>query len=158
MEAQQKAVEALIEKPSTYKIDVLDDSMLPQKKKKPRFSWFKKKQGIKKVTFTVNPPTMEVLAKCVVPIMEIPEKIREANEVRIEEAVKYSEQMARCFAIMAHGCKTEVPDWHVPFILKNITPRDLYQLFYECSLKLQSDFFLNSLKIANQNPMMMKRE
>ena len=155
MEAQQKAIKALIEKPSTYKIDVIDDSMLPKEKKKFGFSWFKKKRT--QVIFTVNPPTMEVLAKCVVPIMEIPENVREANEVSIDEAVKYSEQMARCFAIMVNG-KTEVPEWHVPFILKNITPRDLYQLFYECSLKLQSDFFLNSLKIANQNPMMMKKE
>ena len=146
MEAQQKLIESLIEKPSVYSIDALDRTMLP-----------KKLRGKKQISFTVRPPSLETLAKCVVPIMEIPENVREAKEISIEQAIPFREQMAQCFAIMAHGKQSEVPAWYVPFILNNVTPKELYQLFYECSLKLQSDFFLTSLKIASQNPMMMKK-
>ena len=147
MEAQRKLIESLIEKPSNYTIGVIDGSMLPKKIKNK-----------KQIAFTVKPPTLEVLAKCAIPIMEIPTEVREVKEVTIEQAIQYREQMARCFAIMAHGKQTEVPNWYVPFILNNVTGKELYQLFYECSLKLQSDFFLTSLKIADQNPMMMRRQ
>ncbi len=145
METEQQLINALIEKPSTYDIDVIDTSMLPQNLKRR-----------KTISFTVKPPTLEVLAKCVVPLFNIPKEIREAEELALDEAIKHRKEMAEVVAILAHGKQTEHPSWYADFILSNITPKELYNLFYEISLKLQSDFFLNSLKIVSQsNPMQM---
>ena len=144
---QQKLLESLIEKESKYEIDVIDNSMLPDNLKKR-----------KKLGFTVKPPTMEVLAKCAIPLLTIPEEVREAKNLQLDEPLKYRRQMAEVFSIIAHGKNTDVPSWYVDFVLNNVTGKELFYLFQETALKLQSDFFLNSLQIASQtNPMMMKK-
>ncbi|WP_142783349.1 hypothetical protein [Changchengzhania lutea] len=142
---KQDILKALIEKPTTYTIDVKDASMLPDD--------LKGKQTLK---FTVKPPTLEVLSKCASIVMGIPEDIRESKDLNIDEAVRYRSEMAQVFSILAHGKQDDYPDWYVSFILNNVTAKELYMLFYESVLKLQTDFFLNSFQIAStSNPMMM---
>lgn len=144
---KQDLLQALIEKPSTYEIQVSDNSMLPDNIKKR-----------KTLSFTIKPPTLEILAKCALPALKIPESIRESKELKLDEAIEYRNEMAEVFAILAHGKATDFPSWYVPFVLNNLTPKELYMLFYESVLKLQTDFFLNSFQIANQNnPMMMNQ-
>ena len=145
---QQKLLESLIEKESKYEIDVLDNSMLPDNLKKR-----------KKLGFTVKPPTMEVLAKCAIPLLTIPEEVRSTKELKLDVALKYRKQMAEVFSIIAHGKNSDVPDWYVDFILNNVTGKELFFLFQETALKLQSDFFLSSFQIASQtNPMTMMKK
>lgn len=145
---KQHLIEALIEKPSNYNIEILDHSMLPDKLKKR-----------KAISFVIKPPTLEVLAKCTLPALKIPESVRESKDLKLDEAIEYRNEMAEVFAILAHGKATDYPNWYVPFILRNVTPKELYMLFYESVLKLQTDFFLNSFQIASQNnPMMMMKK
>jgi type III secretion system FlhB-like substrate exporter len=142
---QKQLLESLIEKASNYDIDVTDNSMLPDNLKKR-----------KSISFTVKPPTMEVLAKCAIPLLNIPEAVREAKSVTLEKALEYRREMAEVFAIIAHGKNSKIPDWYADFILNNVTGKELFYLFQETALKLQSDFFLNSFQIAKEtNPMMM---
>ncbi len=147
MDTQKKLlIEALIEKPSNYDIDVNENSMLPSNLKKR-----------KTLSFIIKPPTIEVLAKCVVPILRIPEEFKAVGkEIKIEEAIEYRNEMVEVLAILSHGKTTDYPKWYPEFFLKNLTAKEVYNLFYESILKLQTDFFLNSFQIASQNnPMMM---
>lgn len=142
---QKQLLESLIEKPSNYDIDVTDSSMLPDN--------LKKRQSI---SFTIKPPSMEVLAKCAIPLLNIPEEVREAKELTLDKALEYRKEMAEVIAIIAHGKNTDVPEWYVGFILNNVSGKELFGLFQDTALKLQSDFFLNSFQIASAtNPMMM---
>ena len=142
---QQKLLESLVEKPSNYSVDVVDNSMLPGNLK-----------DRKSIQFTVKPPSMEVLAKCAIPFLRIPEDIRTGGNKKLEEAIKYRQEMAEVFSILAHGKSSEYPKWYVEFVLNNVTGKELFMLLQEAGLKMQSDFFLHSFQIANEtNPMMM---
>jgi len=142
---KQQLIQALIEKPSNYEIEVLDNSMLPEELKEKEI-----------ISFEIQPPTLEVLAKCSTPALRIPEEIRNSKDLKLEDALKYRSEMAEVLSILAHGKSTDYPKWYLPFFLNNLTAKELYMIFYESILKMQTDFFLNSFQIASQsNPMMM---
>lgn len=146
--SKQQLIQALIEKPSNYDIEVIDNSMLPKKLKQR-----------KTISFVIKPPTLEVLAKCSLPALKIPESVRESKDLKLEDAIEYRNEMAEVFAILAHGKPSDYPSWYISFFLNNLTAKELYMLFYESVLKLQTDFFLNSFQIASQNnPMMMMKK
>ncbi len=148
MEEQQKLLEALIEKPSKYEIDVIDNTMLPGDLKKR-----------KTMSFVVKPPTMEVLARCATVILKVPKEILDRKDVDLLEVLNYRKEIAEIFCIIAHGRNTDYPSWYVDFILNNVSGKELFSLFQETSLKMQSDFFLSSFQIAKEtNPMMMKQK
>ena len=141
---KQELLQALIEKPSRYEITVVDNSMLPADLKKENT-----------ISFTVCPPSLEVLAKVALSMLSIGEDIK---ELTLEKAVKHRRVLAEIFSILAHGKTTEIPHWNVPFILKNVTPKELFYLIQETALKTQSDFFLNSFQLASQmSPMMINK-
>ena len=141
---KQELLQALIEKPSSYEITVLENSMLPDHLKER-----------KTLLFTVSPPSIEVLARVAIPMFSIGENIK---ELTLEKAVKHRRVLAEIFSIMAHGKTTEIPHWYTSFILKNVTPKELFYLIQETALKTQSDFFLNSFHLASQiNPMMIHK-
>lgn len=142
---KQALLRSLIENPTTYELQVLDNTMLPEDLK-----------DNKTLVFEIKPPTLEVLAKCALPALKIPEEVRESNDLKWQDAIEYRKEMAEVMAILAHGRKSEHPSWYVPFFLNNLTGKELYILFSESVLKMQTDFFLNSFQIVNQNnPMMM---
>ena len=130
-------LKALIQEPSTYTIDVVDGSMLSDNRKI--------------VTLKIPPPTLETLAKVSLILSKIPESIRTAKELQLNEVVKYNREMAEMLTLMA-----KEDSWCIDFLIKNITAKELFQLFYEGALKVQTDFFLNFFQIANQNPMAMR--
>ncbi len=145
---KQKLIEALIEKPSIYDIDVIDNSMLPDAIKNE-----------KTITIEIKPPTMEVLSMCALPMFRIPESIRESKDLKVEDALKHVNEMVEVLAILSHGKSTNYPDWYVPFFRSNLSSKELYMIFYESTLKLQTDFFLKSFQIVSQNnPMMMNEK
>lgn len=146
MNEKEKLINAFLENPTHYKIDVADNSMLPEKLKDK-----------KQIGFTVKPPVLSVLALCSKVLQKIPAEIANPeNEVKLEDAVKYITEMAECFAILSHGKTTEYPEWYVPFLINNVTPKEMYYLFTEAALKTQSSFFLSSIQVASvSNPMMM---
>ncbi len=137
---KQKLVGALIEKPSIYEIEVTDNSMLPKNLKHR-----------KTLTYVIKPQSIEVMALCTDVSYRIPQEIREKKDLKINEVIKYVNEMAEVISIMTFRT-LEYPKWSVPFLLKNITAQEMYAVFYESMLKLQSDFFLQSFQIANQNP------
>lgn len=143
--SKEKLLEAFLENPTHYKINVSDASMLPDKLKEK-----------KEIGFTVKPPVLSVLAKCAIVLQKIPAEIADpAKEVSINEALKYINEMAECFAILAHGKTSNMPEWYIPFLINNVTPKEMYYLFSEAALKSQSGFFLSSIQVANaSNPMM----
>lgn len=144
----QKVLSAFLEKPTTYTIEVIDNSMLPAGLKKEKL-----------IDFTIKPPTLEVLAKCAMPMTRVPESLREAKDIKIDEAVKYVDEMIESLSILIHGKSSDPPEWHKAFFMKNLTTKEVYLLFYESILKLQTDFFLNSFQIVGQNnPMMMMKK
>lgn len=146
MDNREKILQAFIEQPSTYKIAVSDNSMLPKSMKNK-----------KEVVFTIKPPVLSILAKCAIPIGKIPKELLDAEkEIDFKDAVKYTNEMTEVFAILAHGKITEYPSWYISFILNNITPKELFFLFKEVALKTQSSFFLSSFQIVGiSNPMTM---
>lgn len=143
-------INALIEKPSTYEWEVLDNSMLPKKLK-----------SRKTITFIVKPPTLETLSKWSAIVLRIPKDVRKRDpkELELEDIVEYRQEMAECISVLSHGSSPgEYPNWYVQFILFNLTPKELYILFYETNLKMQTDFFLNSFQSAKgRNPMTMNK-
>lgn len=144
---KEKLIHALISKPSIYEITVLDGSMLPDKLKDSEF-----------ISFEIKPPTMEVLAKCTIPMFKIPEEVRESKNLKLEEAIKYRHEIVEVLAILAHGSESgDYPKWHIRFLLTNLDPEQSYLIFYESSLKFKQDFFLSSFQIAKNNPMMMNQ-
>lgn len=145
MENKKKLLEALIEKPSNYEVDVQDNSMLPNNLK-----------SRKTISFTIKPPTLEVLAKCAIPLQDVPEHIKEGKDIKIEDAILYTSQMVEMISILSWGKTSNYPSWYEPFMLKNLTAKEVYLIFHESALKLQSDFFLASFQVANENPMNMK--
>lgn len=144
--SKEKLLNAFLETPSHYKISVSDNSMLPEKLKDK-----------KEIGFTVKPPVLSVLALCSAVLQKIPEHIINPEaDVKLSDALEYIEEMAQCFSILAHGKTTEYPDWYVPFLINNVTPKEMYYLFSEAALKSQSSFFLSSIQVASvSNPMMM---
>lgn len=142
-----KLLSALIEKPSTYEIEVIDNSMLPLSK-----------LDSKTIVLTVRPPSLETLSKCAIPVLKIPEEIKNSTGLTLEDAIKYTDEMVESIAIIVHGKSSEIPDWLIPFIKNNLTPKELYHIFIETVMKLQSDFFLSSFQIVGKdNPMMMSQ-
>lgn len=148
---KEQLLQALIEDPSDFYITVLDNSMLPDD--------FRIQEEIH---FEIKPPTLEVMAKCALISLKIPEEIREKdiNKLKIEDIIEYRKEMAEIIAIFVHGAKIgKFPNWYIDFLVKNTTPQEIYNIYLTASLKLQSSFFLNSFQIANQsNPMMMTKK
>ena len=83
----------------------------------------------KTLSLTIKPPTLEVLARCALPALKVPESVRESKDLKLDEAIKYRNEMAEVLAIMFHGKATDYPKWYVPFILNNVTSKELYMLF-----------------------------
>lgn len=148
--SKQHLIQALIEEASNYYIDVLDNTMLPDNLKEK-----------KEIHFEIKPPTIYTMSKCALSALKIPEELRDKDikDIKLEEIIKYSEEIVEIISIFAHGSKKgDYPKWNIPFLLKNLDPKDLYKIYIETSLKLQSGFFLNSFQNASQNnPMMMKK-
>lgn len=145
---KQKLLDDFLENPTIYHIEVIDNSMLPEK--------LKQRESL---DFIVKPPTVHTLARTGKVLMTIPKDIFDAQKVNFTDALQYAEQMIKIFCIISHGQDTLYPDWYEPFLLKNVTPKELFLMFQEVSVKSQTGFFLNSLKILNvTNPMMMKME
>lgn len=141
---KKELIQALIEQPSEYVIDVLDGSMLPDK--------IKERKSIK---FTIKPPTIDVLAKCAKVMMKVPKEVREKQDLELDDAIGFIDEMAGAISILCHK-KGTPPKWQLPFIKANVTPKELFMLFKEASMKTQADFFLTSFQTASQaNPMML---
>lgn len=123
-------INAFIEKPSIYEIDVNDASMLP-----------KHLQEKDTLTFSIKPPSLEVLAKCAIPSLKIPEEIRNSEKPTFEDIIKYRNEIVEILSIMAHNKKSDYPKWYTSFFLNNLTPKEMYLMFYESFLKSQTGFF-----------------
>jgi len=143
---KKKLLEALIEKPSTYHIEVMDNSMLPENLKRR-----------KEISFSVKPPSLDTLAKVALIMEDVPDDIKSGENISISEATKYTGHMVKAICTMAWGKSGPYPDWYEDFILKNAEPADIYKIGVECSLKQQTDFFLTSFQVVGENPMMMKK-
>ncbi len=139
-ENNTELIKALIEEPSIYVIDVVDNSMLPKHLK-----------NNKKLTFVIKPPTLEVLAKCSISFFKIPEKVRNSKELKIEDSLKYVNEIVEVLCVLAGKKGGVFPKWYPEFFTKNLKAKELYMLFYESSLKMGSTFFLNSFQIVKQN-------
>ena len=149
---KQKALNALMEKPSTYFIEVIDNSMLPTSL-----------IDDKEIKFTIAPPSPGVMAMCAVYLNEIPKELLQPEaKVTLQDMLPYTETLLKIICVIAHGKESDYPEWWLKFLLFNTEPKDVYKIFHETALKMQSDFFLTSFQIASQiNPMtmrMMKRK
>lgn len=147
MTAQEKILEAFYEKPTVFKISVSDNSMLPDDLKDNN-----------EIEFVLKPPVLSVLSKAGLTMAKIPDDLKQPGSiVSLEKASKYIIEMATAFSILAYGKTSDFPNWWVEFLIHNVTPKELFQLFSEAALKTQSSFFLNSIQIAEAiNPMTLK--
>lgn len=144
---KQKLIDDFLENPTTYHIDVIDKSMLPNDLKKRKV-----------IDFTVKPPTMFVLTMVADTLLKLPPDILKSETIQVVELLKYSKQMIKIFCRMSHGKTDDYPGWYEDFIDKNCTPKELFLMFQEVTAKTQTGFFLNSFLIAEvSNPMMMTR-
>lgn len=136
-------LEAFQQSETTYHIDVLDNSMLPEKLKER-----------KKIDFIVNPPVITTLARAAQVMETIPQTVLSEEEIDFNKAYKYAKEMVQVFCIISWAKNTDYPEWYEPFIMQNVTPRELYLMFQEVVLKSQIGFFLNSFHLNKiGNPM-----
>lgn len=144
---QQKLLQALMEKPTRYTIDVLDDSMLPEKMK-----------DRKEIDFVFKPPTMDTLLRAADQMQFIPTEILEYKGMpSLKDVAPHAHVLVRTLCILSWAKKTPYPDWYEPFLLANATAVDIYKMFVESTMKMRTDFFLSSFLLANQNPMMLHK-
>lgn len=143
MEGQKKLLNAFLEKPTTYSIDVRDNSMLPTSL-----------IDEDKINITIKPPSMYVLSLCADVLSEIPKEVYESKEMKLDEALKYADNIAKVLCILSSETN-DYPKWKEAFILKNVSLLDLLKVMQETALKCNPAFFLNSFQIAvAQNPML----
>jgi hypothetical protein len=146
MTDESKLLQALIEEPTRYTIDVLDGTMLPENIKNK-----------KTLDFVVKPPTLEILSKAAIILQEVPEEILKAESLGLKEVAPYIDLIIKVICTVSYGQKGDYPDWYEPFFKSNITPKEAFGIFQEVSIKMQSDFFLSSFQIATKlNPLMLK--
>ena len=145
-EERKQLLEAFLENPSTYHIEVLENSMLPEKLKEKKV-----------LDFVVKPPTAFTLTQIAQVLIDIDEDIFDIHKTDDKIFLNYIPEMVRIFCLATHAKDTEYPEWYEEFIIKNATANEILRLFKEVSVKSQTGFFLTSLKIAGStNPMMMK--
>lgn len=145
MSERKKLLEAVIEKPTTYEVDVLDNSMLPEKLK-----------NRKTISFVIKPPTISTLTRCAIHLDDIPEELKTGKSTNLEEAIKHTGTLVKMICVLSWGKATDYPDWYEDFMKENLTPKEVFYIFHESSLKMGTDFFLTSFQIASENPMAMK--
>jgi len=145
MSDRKKLLEAVIEKPTTYEVDVLDNSMLPEKLK-----------NRKTLSFVIKPPTISTLTRCAIHLDDIPEQLKKGENVNLEDAIKHTDTLIKMICVLSWGKATNYPEWYEPFMRENLTPKEVFQIFHESSMKMGTDFFLTSFQIASENPMTMK--
>ena len=148
MEDKAKVLTALIEEPTRYTIDILDYSMLPEKMK-----------GKKTLDFLFKPPTIQTLSQCALSIEKLPkELLKPEKQLTLQEVLPYSDVIVDILCVLSYAKKEAFPDWYAPFIKQNCTPKEIYHIFQEVSMKMQSDFFLSCFQVAKlTNPMMMNK-
>lgn len=142
----EKLLNTFINKATNYKVDVIDNSMLPANLKKE-----------KQISFSISSPSLDILTKCGLILEKIPKEVRTSTDDKqfIHKSLNYTKEMAEIFCLISWGKSKSLPVWYLPFILSNVTAKEMYHLFYEISLKMQPSFFLNSIQIAEMiNPMM----
>ena len=144
----KKLLESVIQNPSTYTIDVQDGSMLPENLKEK-----------KELSFNVKPPSMGTLARCGIVMQELPEELLSLEkDVTIIDALKHIDKMVKIICIVSHAKETDYPEWYEPFIMNNATSKEVFTIFQEVRLKMQTDFFLPCFHIARDgNPMMIHK-
>ncbi len=147
MENNTQLLEAFLSKPTTYTVDVLDNTMLP--------NGIKSKKQLK---FTIKRPTLKVLALTALPLSKIPKNILEQHNVSIPELAPYFREVAEVVAIMAHGANSKpMPKWYADFFLANLTDEELFNLFKDVAMKSNSGFFLSCIHTARAtNPMILE--
>ena len=146
MEDKAKVLTALIEKPTRYTIDILDHSMLPEKMK-----------GKKTLDFLFKPPTIQTLSQCALSIEKLPKELLQTDsQPTLQEVLPHADVIIDILCILSYAKKEAFPDWYAPFIKQNCTPKEIYHIFQEVSMKMQSDFFLSCFQVAKlTNPMRM---
>ena len=142
---KSEVLKALINRPSTYRIEVLNNNSLPEKMKK-----------MKDVSFIVKPPVIDTLCRIAEIANSLPQDIFTDPEKK-QDFLKHLDKMALAFAIFVHGnSKKPMPEWYEEFFMDNLTPDELTLLLHECMSKCKTDFFLPCFQIVKlMNPMMM---
>lgn len=137
---------ALLEKPTRYFIEVINNKSLPESLKKRE-----------EICFEIKPPVLSTLAKAAEISNALPDMARDAS-ITGGNLMQYSKEMCEIIAIFSHGSsKKPMPEWYVPFLMDNLNPVEVLNIFQETTFKLRTDFFLTSFQIASQvNPMMMR--
>lgn len=145
MSKEQDLIQAFIRKPTTYKISVRNNSMLPKNIKKK-----------KTIDFTIKPPTPYVLGLCADILGDVNDDVF-SKEVDLSVITSYQIEIAKVVAVLSFE-ETNFPDWYVDFIRKNTELIELKQMMQEIAVKCNPGFFLNCFQIAKEsNPMMMTK-
>lgn len=139
-----KVLEAFLQKPQKYRIEVKDKSTLPPELK-----------DRKEIYFPVKSPSLHILSECGLVLERIPKELRDkiAKGESPPESLNYIKNITEIFCLMSWGKAKKLPKWYVPFVLANVTPEEMYKLYYEMSLKMQPGFFLSCIQVAEMiNP------
>ncbi|WP_139959171.1 hypothetical protein [Flavicella sediminum] len=146
MSKEQALIQAFIRKPTTYKISVRNNSMLPSKIKKK-----------KEISFTIKPPTPYVLGLCADILGNVQDDVF-SKEVDLKLITSFQTEIAQVISVLAHE-EINFPDWYVDFIRKNVELIELKQIIQEIAVKCNPGFFLSCFQIAkDSNPMMMTKK
>jgi len=144
MDNKEKLINAFVQNPTTYTIEVRNNEMLPEDMKENE-----------ELNITIKPPSTYVLGLCASMMFDVPEKILKMDNIDLKEAMEYQETIAKIICVLSHE-KPNYPKWWVDFILKNVAIVDLLKIMNETALKCNPSFFLSCFQIAEaSNPMML---
>lgn len=144
--SKSEIFKALLQEPTTYHIEVVNNSGLPDSVK-----------GKKEISFEIKPPVMSTLAKIGKIVNDLPDDVFDLKASNAH-LLKYAPQMCEIVAVLSHGnSKKKMPDWYIDFLMNNLTPDETLMIFQESTMKLKTDFFLPCFQTARVNPMMMEK-
>lgn len=138
-------LQSIQNEPSYYKIDVQDNTMLPDKIKDK-----------KKLEFVIKPPTIHTLSRLAEIIEGIPEEVFKEKGLSAT-VLNHMPKITEMLAILMHGSSRKpMPEWYMPFLEKNVTTQETILLWQETAMKLDTSFFLPFIQSAKlMNPMTM---
>lgn len=141
MKEKQEFLEAVLEAPYAFKIKVEDNQALPEDLKKHA-----------EISFSLKSPCMGVLFQVSRVFLEMPpEDLKALDEpgdfsARLRLIERHTGKFLEVIALLLHGKESHRPAWYVPFLRANLTKREVLELLTESLVRLDTAFFLTSMK------------
>lgn len=141
MRSEQQFIEAVLDAPYLFKIQVEDNEALPEE--------LSKKEALH---LELKSPTMGVLFQVSKVFLQLPKedlKVLDGAEdfsERLQLIERHMDTLLEVMALLLHGKESAPPAWYVLFLRNNLTKKEVLEILTESLARLDTSFFLTSLK------------